>query len=84
MGEGNEHSGTTQVFVASTGAGFEPSPLMYIGGVTGAVVGLLVRYALKGRMPDDTIFAIQGVIFGVGSVIGLGFDVREMWRKKGR
>jgi hypothetical protein len=72
------------VLFERTDARLERASLMYIGGVTGAVIGLLVRYALKGRMPDDTIFTIQGVIFGVGCAVGLAFDVREMWRKKGR
>ena len=64
---------------------FQASGAMtYIGGFSGAVIGLFLRYALRGRIADDRIFLIQEALFLVGVGIGLCLDVRSAWLKRKR
>lgn len=56
--------------------------MAYIGCVTSAVIGLLLRSALRDRMPDDTIFSIQIALFIVGGAAGALIDVRQALKKK--
>ena len=56
--------------------------MAYIGCVTSAVIGLLLRSALRDRMPDDTIFSIQIALFIVGGAAGAFFDVRQALKMK--
>ena len=64
---------------------FQASGAMtYIGGFSGAVIGLFLRYALRGRFADDRIFLIQEALFLVGVGIGLCLDVRSAWLKRRR
>ena len=57
---------------------------MYIGAVTSAVIGLILRYLLRGRLSVEPIWNMQIALFVVGCAAGLIYDVREMRRKKER
>ena len=56
--------------------------MTYIGCFAAAVVGLFLRSAQRGRMPDDTIFSIQIALLIVGGAAGACFDVRQALKKK--
>ena len=51
--------------------------MTYVGGFAGAVIGLFLRYPLRGRLPDARIFLIQEALFVFGVGVGLFLDVRE-------
>jgi hypothetical protein len=56
--------------------------MTYIGCFASAVIGLFLRSALRGRVPEDTIFSIQIALFVVGGAVGAFLDVRQSLRKK--
>ena len=58
--------------------------MTYIGGVAGAVLGLLLRSALLPRIAEPTVFKLQIGMFLAGIGIGGVLDVREVMRKRRR
>ena len=56
--------------------------MTYVGGVAGAVLGLLLRSALRPSMAEPAVFRIQIGMFLAGICIGGALDIRDVIRKR--